>query len=166
MTFDAKPLQRQLINKGFLPAIGADGKPNDDGTFGTVTQGALVAYQESTKLAPTGKPDDDTMMSLGLITAKPAEVKWALPTFSVPAFASDYLLNFVTSKINWVAITGAALIIGVLNGWLGAIGLHLGPEANTAFAALLLALLNGLVIPILRTFFNKPKVVAGKAALT
>ncbi len=165
-TFDASALQRTLITKGFLDALDASGKTNVDGVFGTVTQAALVKYQESAHLTPTGQPDDATMQSLGLAPKPPAVVKWSLPTFSIPAFASDYILNFITSKINWASMVGGVFIIGVLNGLLSHVGIQLDSSATVAVSALLLAMLNGIVIPILRTFFNKPVVVAGKTALT
>jgi len=165
-TFDASALQRALITKGFLDALDPNGKTNVDGVFGTVTQAALVKYQESVPLPPTGQPDDATMQSLGLQAKPPEVVKWSLPTFSVPAIASDYLLNFLTSKIAWASMAGAAAIIAVLNGFLSHIGIQLDDKATVAVAAVITALLNGVLIPVLRTFFNKPKVVAGKVALT
>lgn len=164
--FDASALQRQLIAKGFLDALDSSGKSNIDGVFGTVTQAALVKYQESIPgLTPTGQPDDPTMQSLGLAPKTPEVVKWSLPTFSIPAIFSDYVLNYITSKINWASTAGAVLIIGVLNGLLGKVGIQLDNSATVALAAFLLAILNGVIVPILRTFFNKPKVVAGKVPL-
>jgi len=159
--FDASGLQRQLITRGFLDAVDASGKSNIDGVFGTVTQSALVKYQESVPLPPTGQPDDATMLSLGMAVKPPAVVKWALPTFSIPAIASDYILNFLTSKINIWAAAMAAIIIAFVN---TRFGLNLGAGAIAWVTTVLLGIMTG-GIWVLRTFFLKPKVVAGKVAL-
>lgn len=164
--FDATPLQRQLITLGFLPATDpATGLSNVDGVFGTLTQAALIKYQEANKLTPTGQPDDPTMISLGLKAPPPKVQQWALPTFSVPALFSDYIINWITSKTVWASTAGAVLIIGVLNGLLGRLGIQLDNNATVALSAFLLALLNGVLVPLLHAVFNKPKVVDGKVAL-
>jgi uncharacterized membrane protein len=163
--FDASGLQRQLITRGFLDEKDATGKSNVDGIFGTVTQSALVKYQESVPLPPTGQPDDATMLSLGMAVKPPAVVKWALPTFSVPAVFGDYVLNWITSKTAWASTVGGVFIIGVLNGLLSRFGIQLDSTATVALSAFLLALLNGIVVPVLYSVFNRSKVVAGKVAL-
>jgi peptidoglycan hydrolase-like protein with peptidoglycan-binding domain len=164
-TFDASGLQRQLITRGFLDELDATGKSNVDKVFGTVTQAALVKYQESAGLPPTGQPDDATMQSLGMAPKPPEVVKWALPTFSVPAVFGDYVLNWLTSKTAWASTAGAVLIIGVLNGLLSRLGIQLDNNATVALSAFLLALLNGVIVPLLHSVFNRSKVVAGKVAL-
>lgn len=164
--FDASALQRQLISKSFLDALDSNGRSNIDGVFGTVTQAALVKYQEATPgLTPTGQPDDPTMQSLGLAVKPPDIVKWSLPTFSVPAIFSDYVINWITSKTVWVSTAGGVLIIGVLNGLLSHFGIQLDSSATVALSAFLLAVLNGVLVPLLHAVFNKSKVVAGKVAL-
>lgn len=171
--FDATPLQRQLMNlinpttgAAYLAATDpATGKPNDDGVFGTLTQAALIQYQNNNHLAPSGQPDDPTMILLGLRAQPPAVVKWALPTFSIPAVFSDYVINWITSKTVWASTVGAVAIIGILNGVLSHLGIQLDNSATVALSALLLALLNGVLLPLLHAVFNKPKVVAGKVAL-
>lgn len=164
--FDASALQRQLVDKGYLDTLDSTGKSNIDGVFGTVTQAALVKYQEATKgLTPTGQPDDPTMQALGLAPKTPEVVKWSLPTFSVPALFSDYVINWITSKTVWVSTIGAVAIIGVLNGLLGHLGIQLDNTATVGLSAFLLAVLNGVLVPLLHAVFNKSKVVAGKVAL-
>lgn len=164
--FDATALQRQLIAKNFLDTFDSNGKSNIDGVFGTITQAALVKFQEATPgLTPTGQPDDPTMQALGLATKPPEVVKWALPTFSVPAIFSDYVINWLTSKTVWVSTAGAVLIIGILNGLLSHLGIQLDNTATVALSAFLLAILNGVLVPLLHAVFNKSKVVAGKVAL-
>lgn len=160
--FDASALQRQLITKGFLDALDATGKSNIDGVFGTVTQAALVKYQDANNLPPSGQPDDPTMQSLGLAVKPPEVVKWSLPTFSIPAIASDYILNFLTSKINIWAAAMAVVVIAFVN---TKFGLNLDTGATTGLTTILVTVMMGGVW-ILRTFFLKPKVVAGKVALT
>jgi len=159
--FDASALQRQLITKGFLDALDANGKSNIDGVFGTVSQAALVKYQESVNLPPTGQPDDATMQSLGLAAKAPEVVKWSLPTFSIPALASDYVINWITSKINIWAAAMALVIIGFVN---TKFGLNLDAGATAGVTSILVTVMMGGVW-VLRTFFLKPKVVAGKVAL-
>lgn len=170
--FDARPLQRQLMTlhdkngNPYLPEIDpATGKPNDDGVFGTITQSALVKYQNEHNLTESGQPDDPTMISLGLKPQPTSVVKWSLPTFSIPAIASDYFFNWIQSKINIWAAALALIIIGVLNGWLSKLGIQLDDTQQKVVAAFLVAVM-GVGVNILRTFFNKPKVVAGKTTLT
>lgn len=171
--FDASALQRQLIlhkDKDGNPYLAEKdpntGLSNVDGVFGTVTQAALIKFQDENNLDETGQPDDRTMIALGLKTQPPAVVKWSLPSFSIPAIFSDYILNYITSKVNWASTAGAVIIIGVLNDLLGKVGIQLDSQATVALSAFLLAILNGVVVPILRTFFNKPKVIDGKALPT
>lgn len=169
--FDATALQRQLISlkdangASYLEALDANGKSNVDGTFGTLTQAALVKYQNAMGLTPSGQPDDPTMVRLGLKAPPPAVQQWALPTFSVPALFSDYVLNWLTSKTVWASTAGAVAIIAILNGLLAHVGIQLDDKATVAVSAVLLALLNGILLPLLHAVFNKSKVVAGKVAL-
>lgn len=163
--FDATPLQKQLISLGYLEPLDANEVSNVDGRFGTLTQAALVKYQNAKGLTATGQPDDPSMIALGLRAQPPAVQRWALPTFSIPAVFSDYVINWVTSKTVWVSTIGGVAIIAILNGLLAHVGIQLDSNATVAVSAMLLALLNGIVVPLLHSVFNKSKVVAGKVAL-
>lgn len=48
------PVQKALIQRGYLTAVNAQGNPNDDGVFGPDTEAAVSHYQTQNQHTPTG----------------------------------------------------------------------------------------------------------------
>lgn len=141
-----KEAQERLIAYGF--DVGESGA---DGDFGGDTQLALLAFQKHRGLKENGKFDAATMLALF-----PEDAPQWRPNL-IQAKLIDYVLNFLTSKINWAA--GALVAAVVL--WVNTkFGIQVPVDFQNQITAWLVAG-GGALIMVLRTFFNKPKVVQG-----
>ncbi len=136
-----------------------------DGEFGTATKTAMQNYQRSHGLTVSDQPTQQLLDSLHISLAADFPLQpigqrsFNLPGFLDGPIASigDYFINFATSKINGVAIALVALAVGWINTRFG----FVVPEDIQNLVTGWLVAGGGALIVILRTFFNKPKVVQG-----
>lgn len=63
---DIMKIQSFLVSNGFMPNIRPNGKPAIDGMFGEESKMALVKYQQTKGLSPSGALDSETISSFGL----------------------------------------------------------------------------------------------------
>lgn len=138
-------IQKALIAKGY--DVGPDGA---DGDLGQNTAKALIALRVANGWPPVATIDTNVMRALGLLAIQET-------TSMIPASFTDYIVNFLSSKINWFAGVMAIAIVTFVNNHFG---LNLDAGTTAAITTLLVSALTAGVW-VLRTFFNSPKVVAG-----
>lgn len=130
-----------------------------DGLGGPLTDHAVLMFQSDQGLTATGKIDSPTLDAL--FNPKPKGPTMADSTIisGAVATAEDYFLNFISSKINWAA----AVMVGVLVTFVSThFGFTIPPDASQ-WLTVEIASGFAVLIGLLRTFFNKPKVIAGTA---
>jgi len=134
--------------------LGYDLRPDGpDGDFGPITLAAVKKFQLANGLEASGQPTAATLAKLFPgATAPNSGVNWMQAKFI------DYVLNGLTSKINWAA--GAMVAALVL--WLQTkFGFTLPQDLQNSITIILVSAF-AFLIGVLRTFFNKPKVVEGQ----
>lgn len=114
-----KKYQQALKNLGFN--LGTSGKNKDgvDGDFGKLTQDAVIAFQKSKKLTPSGKLDSSTIKALIPST------KMEVPKISLPKLPGDYTTaksdtfspyskDTISQKYKWIgkSVQEAVKVIG------------------------------------------------------
>lgn len=113
-----------------------------DGEKGPETTAAVVAWQTKHGIDPaTGNLDPDTLAKMF-----PVMDKAASKPLTIKATVQDWVLNFVESKINQVAVAAVALAIG----WITTkFGINVSPEIQQWVTSGLIAL-GGAIIVFLR----------------
>lgn len=141
--------QRQLIALGYLAA------GEDDGRFGEKSLAAYNRFRASKGLGPVV---NTSMAELNAVLfPSPIPIKAPKGLNIMQATVLDYALNFLTSKIGWAA----AAMVAVVVGWVSTkFGIEVPTDVQNQVTMLLVSGF-GMLIAVLRTFFNSPK-VAGK----
>lgn len=126
-----------------------------DGDLGPLSMKALRAAY-----AKYGVPDSihfDSRILPYLFEAKDPSMAENTIISGIAATGADYLANFISSKIVWVS----GVVVVALDSW---VTTHWGltvPDTVNGWVTAGIATVGGLVVMWLRTFANKPKVVAG-----
>lgn len=144
-----KALQTELKRRGFY-------KGAIDGKLWDQSADAIIAFRNSIGRKPaTSNFNTQLLDDLGL--TKEATVADSTIISGAIATAGDYLLNFISSKINWAAIA----LVGLAVGWINTrFGINVPPDIQNSVTGWLITG-GGALIVVLRTWFNKPKVIAG-----
>ena len=97
-------LQNRLQSLGYLASAA-------DGQFGSMTESALIAFQETNGLTPTGIADDSTQMVLYSTSAiqAPAQVVADNNTVRVQQMLLQY--GFMTGRADGVAVDGTQMAV-------------------------------------------------------
>ena len=149
---DATKYQQRLADLSYLA------RDQVDGVFGPISLAAYNRYRATRGLPPVNTTSIAELEAV--LFPKPQPV-WKGPNI-VQATIIDYLLNMATSKINWAA----AALVAVVVGWLNTkYGFNVPQDVQNYVTGLLVAG-GGALIVILRTFFNKPKVIQGGTKTT
>lgn len=144
-----KALQTELARRGFY-------KGKIDGLLYEQSADAIIAFRKSIGRTPAvSNFNTQLLIDLGL-TQEPPMADTTIISGAI-ATAGDYLLNFLSSKINWAAIA----LVGLAVGWINTrFGINVPPDIQNSVTGWLITG-GGALIVLLRTFFNKPKVIAG-----
>lgn len=90
---DIMKIQSFLVSNSFMSNIRSNGKPAVDGMFGEESKAALMKYQQSKGLSPTGALDNETLSSFGLKsttrTGSSPAPKQQLPVTDTPTEPKD-----------------------------------------------------------------------------
>ena len=125
-----------------------------DGEKGPATTAAVAAWQTSHDIEPTGILDPVTLGKMF-----PAMDNATTKPLTIQATVQDWILNFVESKINQVAVAAAALAIG----WITTkFGINVSPELQQWVTSGLIAL-GGALIVFLRGMGKDTPRVASRA---
>lgn len=154
-------MARTIVDyQGKLIALGFDCGPDGaDGIYGADTMRAVRRFQQKNQLPLTGQLDSAVRLAL-FPEDRPAPPPSPWSNI-VNATIADYFLNFITSKINWAA----GITVGLIVTWISTqFGFHVPPDVVT-YVTGLIASGGFALVGILRTFFNKPKVVQGGKAV-
>lgn len=151
MTHNVTQIQQRLIALGYL-------RPGeDDGKFGPKSLDAYNHWRASKGAAPVNAASlsqlDRDLFPEDYPNPKGTIMNTVIQ--SIGATASDYFLNFITSKINWAA----AAMVGFLVTFVGTkFGFTISPEM-AQWMTVEIAAVFGAIIMWLRTFKNSPRVV-------
>ena len=140
-------VQRRLIALGYL----ASGE--DDGAFGGKSLAAYNHWRASKGLGPVNHV---SMVELEALFPIPLPLKIKAPKglTIVQATIFDYVINFLTSKIAWTATAMVAVVVG----WVSTkFGIDVPADVQNQVTGLLVTGF-GMLIAVLRTFFNSPKI--------
>lgn len=154
MTHTAKEVQTRLIAYGFpLGQYGADG------VFGLETLNAFNLWRRS-----QGKPPIVGIPHLSELASElfPEDAPKPKPRKEniLDATIKDYFLNFISSKIVWVAAAAAT----ALSTFLANKGFNLSPEMQATVSQVIIW--GGTaIVAYLRTFKNAPRVVTKPPAI-
>lgn len=143
-----KRLQQALADKGLY-------KGAIDGILGQQSLSAMQAFERSLGFTATSYFDPRILPRLGLTQEPPMAENTIIS--GITATGADYLANFISSKIVWVS----GIVVVALDSW---VTTHWGlsvPDTVNGWVTAGIATVGGLVVMWLRTFANKPKVVAG-----
>ena len=154
-------VQAALLAHGYLAS-----QTEVDGFIGPVTTAAVVQFQANNGITADGNLNSKTLDALfntmpAATPVTPSNAGGILAglaaTFRLPnigAGVEDYILNFLTSKINGVAILLVATVVGWIN---TRFGFSVPGDIQNWVTGLLVSG-GGLLIMALRTFWNKPVV--------
>lgn len=126
-----------------------------DGVLGQKSLVAMQMFQRKMHLLPTNYFDPRILPYLGFSKEPPMAENTIIS--GITATGADYLANFISSKIVWVS----GIVVVALDSW---VTTHWGlavPDTVNGWVTAGIATVGGLVVMWLRTFANKPKVVAG-----
>lgn len=152
-----KHFQLALIEAGKTATppynCGPDGA---DGNLGNDTAKAVVRFRASHGLSAVAVTDAKMLQLLNLNNEGPMSNPNGIGIPAIGATLEDYLINAITSKINWFALLMTGVIVTFVN---TRFGLNLDAATqNTITTVLTSVLLAG--VGILRTFFNSPHVAS------